>query len=105
MSEKVIAGVKRTASEMFRLVMEQSVSQLTVKKFCEQNELSAGMYYYWQKKYRSAQAAVSRQAGGFTVLEPCEQQESSLAEGLFAEYKGIRFYRQPSVDFFKQLIG
>jgi hypothetical protein len=24
---------------------------------------------------------------------------------LFAEYKGIRFYQQPSADFFKQLIG
>jgi len=95
----------RTREEMFNLLSEYASTGLTVKQFCEQKGLSPGMFYYWQKKYKSGFAAGDQQAGGFTLLAlegPIEDRASGC---LFAEYKGIRFYQQPSADFFKQLIG
>ena len=96
---------KRTMEEMFNLLAEHASTGVTVKQFCEQKGLSPGMFYYWQNKYRSGLAAGDQQAGGFTLLALEGQPEERMGGYLFAEYKGIRFYQQPSVDFFKQLIG
>ena len=95
----------RTKEEMFNLLAEQAGTGLPVKLFCERKGLSPGIFYYWQKKYRSSLASGDQQAGGFTLLALEGQSEERTAGSLFAEYKGIRFYQQPSADFFKQLIG
>ena len=89
---------------MFNLLSEHASTGLTVKQFCEQKGLSPGMFYYWQKKYKSGLAG-DWQADGFTLLTLEERPEEQTTGCLFAEYKGIRFYQQPSADFFKQLIG
>lgn len=94
----------RTQEEMFNLLAEHASTGLTVKQFCEQKGLSSGMFYYWQKKYKTGLAG-DRGAGGFTLLALEGRSEEQTAGDLFAEYKGIRFYQQPSADFFKQLIG
>jgi hypothetical protein len=105
MIEKEGFSVKRTEEDMFALLVEHANSQMTVKQFCEQKGLSVSMYYYWQKKYRTGHNGGDLQPGRFTVVELGERAEVSPIAGLFAEYKGIRFYKEPSVDFLKQLIN
>ncbi len=94
----------RTKEEMFNLLAEHGRTGLTIKQFCEQKGLSPGMFYYWWKKYKSGLDG-DQQVGGFTLLAVEEPIEDRALGGLFAEYRGIRFYQQPSADFFKQLIG
>ena len=105
MIERESSLLNRTKEEMFNLLVEHAGTGLTVKQFCEQKGLSPGMFYYWRKKYKSHLTPGDQQAGGFTLLALERRPEEQLTRGLFAEYKGIRFYQQPSADFFKQLIG
>jgi hypothetical protein len=39
------------------------------------------------------------------LLKVTEPQEGAGAQEIFAEYRGIRFYREPSVSFLKALIS
>jgi transposase-like protein len=94
--------------EIFKLIAEREASEMTVKDFCELYDMAHGSYYYWQKKYHTSQRESKREEGknGFTLLQVHQDQEREvIAEGLFAEYKGIRFYREPSVSFLKALIS
>ena len=92
--------------KMFSLIAEHEASSMTVKDFCELYDLSPGTYHYWQKKYhaRLGDQPMGNQSS-FTLLKVTESQEESTAQDLFAEYRGIRFYREPSVSFLKALIS
>lgn len=105
MEQKQANGLSRQ-QKMFALIAEHEASTMTVKDFCELYDLSPGMYYYWQKKYhaRLEDKPVVNQSS-FTLLKVTEPQEDSSAQDLFAEYRGIRFYREPSVSFLKALIS
>lgn len=91
--------------EMFALIAEQEASTMTVKDFCELYDMAQGTYYYWQKKYHASKGIVKEEQGRFTLLEIRADEQEVVEEGLFAEYKGIRFYREPSVSFLKSLIS
>jgi hypothetical protein len=105
MEQKQANGLSRQ-QKMFALIAEHKASTMPVKDFCELYDLSPGMYYYWQKKYhtRLEDKPVVNQSS-FTLLKVTEPQEDSSAKDLFAEYRGIRFYREPSVNFLKALIS
>jgi len=91
--------------EMFGLIAEHESSEMTVKDFCELYDMAQGTYYYWQKKYHaSLEEKRPSSPGGFRLLE-VEQSPAFEEDGLFAEYRGIKFYRAVSVDFFKALIS
>lgn len=105
MEQKQSSGLSRE-QKMFALIAEHEASTMTVKDFCELYDLSPGMYYYWQKKYHSRveDKPIVNQSS-FTLLKVTESQEDSKAQDLFAEYRGVRFYREPSVSFLKALIS
>jgi hypothetical protein len=92
--------------KMFSLIAEHEASSMTVKDFCELYDLSPGTYHYWQKKYhaRLENKPIKNQSN-FTLLKLTDLQEESNAQVPFAEYRGIRFYREPSVSFLKALIS
>lgn len=94
---------KRSAEEMQFLLKEQSSSGLTVKQFCQDQHLSQAIFYYWQKRLRG-EAANTKASAGFKQMA-VKSEDNSYGGQLFAEYKGIRFYQEPSVAFLKQLIG
>jgi hypothetical protein len=50
MEQKQAIGFSKE-QKMFALIAEHKASTMTVKDFCELNNLAPGMYYYWQKKY------------------------------------------------------
>jgi len=94
---------KRSAEEMQFLLDEQASSGLTVKQFCNDHHLSQGIFYYWQKRLRG-EVANKKGPAGFRQI--AVKPENCFSNGqLFAEYKGIRFYQEPSVAFLKQLMG
>ncbi len=59
----------RNEATMFALIANRDESGLSVKDFCKRYNLSAGIYYYWQKKYRDKNKQVDVKQGGFAVLQ------------------------------------
>lgn len=105
MEEKQASGLSKE-QKMFALIAEHESSSMTVKDFCELYDMPPGTYYYWQKKYRaSLEGKQAENQSRFTLLKVSEQEEGSAVQELFAEYRGIRFYREPSVGFIKALIS
>jgi len=105
MEQKQVNGLSKE-QKMFALIAEHRTSTMTVKDFCELYNLSPGMYYYWQKKYHTqAEEKPNVNQSSFTLLKVTELQEEADALAPFAEYRGIRFYREPSVSFLKALIS
>jgi hypothetical protein len=94
---------KRNVEEMQYLISEQAAGELTVKQFCEEHQLSEAVFYYWQKKLKGEKPR-SLSSGGFREIAVTGGNEAYGGQ-LFAEYKGIRFYQEPSVSLLKQLIG
>jgi hypothetical protein len=94
---------KRGAEKLHFLLGEQASSGLTVKEFCEEHHLSQAVFYYWQKKFRG-ERAIKEVSAGFREIE-VKAENSPVFGHVFAEYKGILFYREPSVSLLKQLIG
>lgn len=85
------------------LLGEQAASDLTVKRFCKEHQVSEAVFYYWRKKLRGEKEAAGV-AAGFKELEVSINSHSFPGQ-VFAEYRGIRFYQEPSVSLLKQLIG
>ena len=94
---------KRSAEEMQFLLDEQSSGGLTVKEFCKDHHLPQAVFYYWQKKLR-AEVAIKESPAGFREIA-VKAENGSMSGKVFAEYRGIRFYQEPSVSLLKQLIG
>ncbi len=94
---------KRSAEEMRYLLEEQSRSGLVVKEFCKEQRLSPAVFYYWQKKFRG-QHMISSAPMGFKEIALHEHGNRVVGD-VYAEYKGIRFYQEPSASLLKQLIG
>jgi len=93
--------------EMFPLVSERETCGLTVKQFCELKCISEPTFYYWRKKYHVNRRKSLRQSGGgFSMLQLKEERDLEITNGqLLAEYKGVKFYREPSVEFLKALMS
>ena len=92
----------RKEEDMRYLLGQQASGGQTVKHFCKEQRLSVAMFYYWQKKLRSP-GEMLPSGPGFQELDRIAV-ASSVGE-LFAEYKGIRFYQEPSASLLKELIG
>jgi hypothetical protein len=94
---------KRSAEEMRYLLEEQSRSGIVVKEFCKEQCLSPSVFYYWQKKFRQ-QLPISSTPMGFKEIALHDHSNRIIGD-IYAEYKGIRFYQEPSASLLKQLIG
>jgi len=90
---------------MFALVAQLESSNLTVRDFCALHGVAPGTYYYWQKKVRLNSLPTKDSKKGFTLLKVPTNERDPIEAGLFAEYRGIRFYREVSVCFLKALIS
>ena len=95
---------KRTIHEMFSLVQEQQAGALSVKAFCELKNISEARYYYWRKKYlNDATSANEPHAGKFNLLQLEDDEQNNAT--LFAEYKGLKLFREVPVSFLKELMS
>jgi hypothetical protein len=96
---------RKTEQEIIQLMEEfERTDALTVKEFCEAYEISYATFYNWQKVYNRSKSQNEEEVSGFVslgVMASPEQIETSL----FAEVKGIRFYKEVSASFLKELIS
>lgn len=94
---------KRTAKEMFSLIQEQQAGELPVKTFCEQKKISEACFYYWRKKYvNNVRPDVGRHTENFSLFELNDDEHNGAQ--LFAEYNGLKLYRQVPVSYLKELM-
>lgn len=93
--------------KMYALVAQCAGSGLTVKQFCQETGIATGTYYYWHKKYHKEYLPNPITANGFELLNIQENStdQDALSYGVYAEYKGIRFYQEPSASLLKSLIS
>lgn len=102
MEQELISGTRE--QKMFALIAEHRASTMSVKDFCALNEVAQGTYYYWVKKYEASQpsqSAVGQRSFKLLDVKPAVTASSST---LFAEYRGILFYQQPSAALLRALI-
>ncbi len=89
---------QRTPEEIIKLLEEFENSEgITVKEFCEIQDISDATYYNWRKLYGSK--SKEDKAAGF--IELVSDTPSTVNGQLFAEIKTIRFYQPVSADYFK----
>ena len=88
---------------MLSLIHEQQAGNLPVKTFCKLKGISEARYFYWRKKYMNMSAPSSEsQAEKFRLLKLEEEDQNDTR--LFAEYKGLKFYREIPVSYLKELM-
>lgn len=88
---------------MFSLIEEQQAGQLPVKAFCELKKMSEACYYYWRKKYMNeAKPANEPHAENFSLLQLGGDEQNGAT--LFAEFKGLKLYREVPVSYLKELM-
>jgi hypothetical protein len=103
MHDSLAPNFKRTAQVMFSLIQEQQAGELPVKAFCELNNISEARYYYWRKKYLNRAASANEpHAGKFNLLQLEDDEQNNAT--LFAEYKGLKLFREVPVSFLKELM-
>jgi hypothetical protein len=96
-------NLKRNKQEMLSLIQEQQTGDLPVKTFCELKGISEACYYYWRKKYiNKSEPSNEPQAEKFRLLKLEEEDQNDTR--LFAEYKGLKFYRDMSASYLKELM-
>jgi hypothetical protein len=101
-SQQPTIRVNRTTEEMYNLIAGYKNCEMTVREYCERNDLAPGTYYYWQKKYYNLNGASDTSQSGFSLLQ---MQDSLQQPGLFAEVKGIKLYRVVPASYLKELIS
>ena len=91
---------QRTPEEIIELLKEFENSEgITIKEFCEINDISDATYYNWRKQYGS-KSKEEKSAGFIELVNPAA---TSGSEPLFAEVKIIRLYQPVSADYFKTI--
>ena len=103
MLENKGSNPKRTSQEMFSLIQEQQSGELSVKVFCELKKISEAIFYYWRKKYVNHSKPANELPGEkFSLLQlEADGQNDAV---LFAEYKGLKLYREVPVSYLKELM-
>jgi hypothetical protein len=93
--------VRRSAAEIQALLMEYERSGMSAKSFCRIHELKRAYFSRWLLRYGSKKAAK-----GFVAVDlPGETSSSGKHAGLFAEYRGIKFYQKVEASYLKSLLS
>jgi hypothetical protein len=94
--------IQRTEQEIFSLMEQfESSEGITVKEFCEMQEISNPTFYNWQKQYRNRHAEPKDK--GFMTLTVAPAPEPS-GPALFAEVGFIKIYAQVPAAYLKELL-
>ena len=72
---------RRNEEDMFAIVEESQVSNLTKKEFCHQKGIAQSLFYYWQKKYKEQQ-----DPGGFIPIQIKTRKRTSDSSVIEIEY-------------------
>jgi hypothetical protein len=92
--------------QMFLFVEQFKESGLSIKQFCEQNNLRYHSFHYWYKRYKQK----DNQQTPLPLFKPVTIQPvalpgaSGFADVTFPSGCNIRFFHSVSVDYLKALI-
>lgn len=90
---------RRTPEEINSILQAYESSGLSSKEFCKLHQLQTLYLKRWLKRYRNTDPAK-----GFVELLPSFESTPALT-GLFAEYRGIRFYQPVDPSYLKALVN
>ena len=92
----------RDKETILNILGDYEKSNLSVKAFCNENNIAPGSFHNWKKKYSNSRA---NRAGepGFTTLRIVPSAPAS-GPGLFAEVNGIKIYQPVSAAYLKELL-
>jgi len=90
---------RRKKAQILELLQEFEKSQMTVRDFSKLHSISSGILYKWKNRYKGNNSKPS----GFAKVDVI--QPKHVAQGLFAEVRGIRIYQHVSATFLKELLG
>ena len=91
--------VRRTPEEINSILVAYESSGLPSKEFCKLHQIQTLYLKRWLKRYRN-----TKEAKGFVELLPPPESTTAVS-GLFAEYRGIRFYQPVDPSFLKALVN
>jgi hypothetical protein len=88
----------RKREAILEILNEQKNSSLSIKTFCEKNNLASASFHNWKKRYGNDGTA----RPGFTKLQITTPAAGSV---LFAEVYGIKIYQPVSAAYLKELLS
>ena len=91
--------IRRTPEEINLILQAYESSGLSSKEFCKLHQLQTLYLKRWLKRYRNTEPAK-----GFVELLPTSE-PTTTESGLFAEYRGIRFYQPVEPSYLKALVN
>lgn len=90
---------RRTPEEINSILQSYESSGLSSKEFCKLHKLQTLYLKRWLKRYRNTEPVK-----GFVELLPTFESTPAVT-GLFAEYRGIRFYHPVEPSYLKALVN
>jgi len=91
--------IRRTPEEINSILVAYESSGLSSKEFCKLHQIQTLYLKRWLKRYRN-----TKPTKGFVELLPTTESTTAVA-GLFAEYRGIRFYQPVDPSYLKALVN
>ena len=88
----------RKREAILEILNEQKNSSLSIKTFCERNNLASASFHNWKKRYGNDGTA----RPGFTKLQITAPAAGSV---LFAEVYGIKIYQPVSAAYLKEFLS
>lgn len=93
--------IRRTPEEINSILLAYESSGLSSKEFCKRHQIPTLYLKRWLKRYRSSH---TKETKGFIELLSIPESTTPMA-GLFAEYRGIRFYQPVDPSYLKALVN
>lgn len=93
--------VFRGKETILAILNDYKRSNLSVKAFCDANNIASASFHNWKKKYRGSDSSRAAQPG-FTTLRITP---SAPVSGLFAEVNSIKIYQPVTAAYLKELLA
>jgi hypothetical protein len=90
---------RRSNQEIAEIISEYETSGFSIEDYCEYKALNQDTFQSWLQKHANR----IKGQPAFVSVNIIEDDEPTGT--LFAEYKGLKFYRPMDVSFFKALIS
>ena len=88
----------RKREAILEILNEQKNSSLSIKTFCERNNLASASFHNWKKRYGNDGTA----RPGFTKLQITAP---ASCPGLFAKVGSIKIYQPVTAGYLKELLS
>ncbi|PWV44392.1 hypothetical protein [Chitinophaga sp. S165] len=96
--------IKQKSERMSKLVRDYKSSGLTIKQYCIANKIKEKTFYYWLKKYKSADI-IPAMPSIIPIDISAVNTEHNEAPALFAELRGLKLYQAVPAEYLLALLN